>query len=445
MRIVICGAAGRDFHDYLTLYRDDPNVEVVAFTATQIPYIDERRFPAELAGDRYPRGIAVHPEEELERLIREHRVDQVVFAYSDVTEDHVMALGARAVAAGADLVLPGARTMLRSAKPVVGVGAVRTGCGKSQTVRWLLDRLGDRGGVRAVGIRHPMPYDADLTHQVVQRFATRGDLLEGRCTIEEREEYEPYVERGRVVYAGVDYKAILARAESEADVILWDGGNNDLPFVRPDLYLVLTDPHRPGDALRYWPSRSQLAMADVILIAKSDTASPEAVASERALAARANPNATVIAVASRLSLVGLEEASLAGRRVVCVEDGPTTTHGGVPYGAATLLARRAGATIVDPRPAFVGELRRTLEAYPGLGPLVPAVGYSDAQRADLQATLGAVDADVILSGTPIDLAKLVTDPRGRPLHRVRYDLAELPREPSLTEVLDRFLVSRVLR
>ena len=290
-----------------------------------------------------------------------------------------------------------------------------------------------------------MPYDADLTHQVVQRFATRGDLLEGRCTIEEREEYEPYVERGRVVYAGVDYKAILARAESEADVILWDGGNNDLPFVRPDLYLVLTDPHRPGDALRYWPSRSQLAMADVILIAKSDTASPEAVASERALAARANPNATVIAVASRLSLVGLEEASLAGRRVVCVEDGPTTTHGGVPYGAATLLARRAGATIVDPRPAFVGELRRTLEAYPGLGPLVPAVGYSDAQRADLQATLGAVDADVILSGTPIDLAKLVTDPRGRPLHRVRYDLAELPREPSLTEVLDRFLVSRVLR
>ncbi|MCB9685971.1 MAG: GTPase [Alphaproteobacteria bacterium] len=445
MRIVICGAAGRDFHDYLTLYRDDPNVEVVAFTATQIPYIDERRFPAELAGERYPRGIAVHPEEELERLIREHRVDQVVFAYSDVTEDHVMALGARAVAAGADLVLPGARTMLRSAKPVIGVGAVRTGCGKSQTVRWLLDRLGERGGVRAVGIRHPMPYDPDLTHQIVQRFASREDLVEGRCTIEEREEYEPYVERGRVVYAGVDYRAILARAEAEADVVLWDGGNNDLPFVRPDLYLVLTDPHRPGDALRYWPSRSQLALADVILVAKSDTASPEAVASERALAARANPNAQVIAVASRLSLVGLDARSLAGKRVVCVEDGPTTTHGGVPYGAATLLARRAGAVVVDPRPAFVGELRHTLEAYPGLGPLVPAVGYSEAQRADLQATLGAVDADVILSGTPIDLARLVTDPRGRPLHRVRYDLAELPGEPSLGALLDEFLLSRVLR
>jgi predicted GTPase len=436
--MVICGAAGRDFHDFLVLYRDDPNIEVVAFTAAQIPYITDRRFPAALAGPRYPQGIPIVPESELGALVRRERVDQVAFAYSDVTEDHVAALAAVAVAAGADFVLPGARTQLRSRRKVIAVGAVRTGCGKSQTVRYLLDRLDPRG-VRAVALRHPMPYDPDLAAQAVQRFATRDDLVAHRCTIEEREEYEPYLERGRVIYAGVDYRAILARAEEEAELLVWDGGNNDLPLVRPDLSFVLVDPHRPGDALRYWPSRAQLALADVVLIAKSGTADPAAVRAERELARRLSPEARVIAVDSTLTLLGAEESTLRGRRVVVVEDGPTTTHGGMRYGAATLLARRAGAEIVDPRPHFVGELRRTLEAWPELGALIPAVGYGEAQRADLSATLGAVDADVVLAGTPIDLAAVAPDPRGRPVHRVRYDLRELPGEPPIDAILDRFL------
>jgi predicted GTPase len=442
MRTLICGAAGRDFHDFLVLYRDDPSVEVVAFTATQIPYIDDRRFPAALAGPRYPDGIPVFHERRLEEVIARFGVEQVVFAYSDVSEAHLMALGARANAAGADFVLPGARSMLRSDKPVIGVGAVRTGCGKSQVTRYLLDLLGPTG-LRAVGIRHPMPYDADLAWQAVQRFATRGDLDRWRCTIEEREEYEPYVDRGRVVYAGVDYARILREAEAEADVILWDGGNNDLPLIRPDLHIVLMDPHRPGDALRYYPSRAQVHLADVILLAKSTTARPEDVEAERGLARQLNPGAPIVAVGSRLSLAGMEEADLRGLRVVCVEDGPTTTHGGVPYGAATLLARRAGAVIVDPRPHFVGELRATFEAYPRLGALVPAMGYSPAQRADLAATLAAVEADVILVGTPIDLAALVEDPRRRPMPRVHYDLEERPGEPPLWPMIQRFLDERV--
>ncbi len=436
MRIVICGAAGRDFHDFLVLYRNDPGVEVVAFTAAQIPYIAERRFPAALAGPRYPDGIPIFAEERLEELIASFGAEQVVFAYSDVRDTHVAALAARANAAGADFVLPGARTMLPSTKPVIGVGAVRTGCGKSQTVRYLLDLL-DARGVRAVGIRHPMPYDADLASQAVQRLATRDDLLAARCTVEEREEYEPYLERDRVVYAGVDYARILAQAEAEADLILWDGGNNDLPLIRPDLHLVLLDPHRPGDALRYYPSQAQVRLADVVLLAKSQTASPEAVAAERALAAELAPDAPVIAVASRLSLEGADEGSLAGKRVLCVEDGPTTTHGGVPYGAATLLARRAGAEVVAP--TLVGEVAATAARYPHLGPLIPALGYSPTQLADLEASLGASDGELVLAGTPIDLAGVVADPRGRPILRVRYDLAELPGEPSLAEVVDGFL------
>ncbi|MEM6929810.1 MAG: GTPase, partial [Myxococcota bacterium] len=276
-----------------------------------------------------------------------------------------------------------------------------------------------------------------------QRFATRDDLDLGRCTIEEREEYEPYVDQGRVVYAGVDYAAILARAEEEADVILWDGGNNDLPFVQPDLHLVLLDPHRPGDARRYYPSRAQVRLADVLLLAKSATADPAAVEAERALAREMNPHAKVIAVSSEVSLQGRDEAALAGRRVVCVEDGPSTTHGGLPYGAATVLARRAGATIVDPRPAFAGTLRDVARAYPDLGPLIPAVGYSIGQRADLRETLGRVDADVVLSGTPIDLAAIVSDPRERPIWRVRYDLRELDGEPSLRRLVDGFLDERL--
>lgn len=437
MRVIICGAAGRDFHDFLVLYRDDPHIEVVAFTATQIPYISDRRFPAALAGPRYPHGIPIASEDRLEELIAAHRASQVVFAYSDVTEDHVMALAARVIAAGADLVLPGARTMLDSLRPVIGVGAVRTGCGKSQTTRYILELLASLGK-RAVAIRHPMPYDQDLASQRVQRFATLADLEVARCTIEEREEYEPYVSRGHVVYAGVDYRAILEQAEGECDVILWDGGNNDLPLIRPDLYFVLTDPHRPGDTTRYFPSRAQLRLADHVLIAKSRSASHAAVEAERALASQLS-GSPVIAVDSRLTLVDHDENMLAGKRVIVVEDGPTTTHGGMAYGAATVLAQRAGAIIVDPRPHFVGELATTLARYPSIGRLVPAVGYSQAQRQDLALTLGNIDADYIVSGTPIDLAALAPDPRGRPILQVRYDLEELQGEPRLAAIIEAFI------
>ena len=443
MRIVILGAAGRDFHDFLTLYRDDPNVEVVAFTATQIPYIDDRRFPAELAGPRYPEGIPIVPEDELERLVAGGDIDQAVFAYSDVTNEYVAAMAARVNALGLDFVLPGGfRTMLRSDKPVLSVCAVRTGCGKSQASRYLLGLLEERG-VRSVGIRHPMPY-GDLARQAVQRFATVQDLVDHECTIEEREEYELYVDRGRIVYAGVDYAGILAEAEKESDVVTWDGGNNDLPFIKPDLHIVLVDPHRPGDELRYYPSEVQLRLADVVLLAKSGTADPAHVAAERELVARVNPAATIIAVNSRIALVdGRDEAALKGKKLVCVEDGPTTTHGGMLYGAATILAKRAGAEIVDPRPYLQGELKATWEKYPALGPLVPAMGYSDQQRADLQATLEAVPADVILSGTPIDLNRVVD--LDRPMWRIGYDLGEVDGEPSLAGLLDAWLVETGVR
>jgi len=435
MRTVILGAAGRDFHDFLTLYRDDANVDVVAFTATQIPYIDDRLFPAVLAGARYPKGIPIVPEEELEDLIEREDVQQCIFAYSDVSNDYVARLAARVNAAGADFVLPGARTMIGGTKPILSICAVRTGCGKSQATRYVLERLKHRG-INAVGIRHPMPY-GDLAKQAVQRFATRDDLVAHECTIEEREEYEPYVENGHVVYAGVDYRAILDSAEDECEVVLWDGGNNDLPFLRPDMHIVIVDPHRPGDELRYYPSEAQVRLADVILIAKTLTADPANVEAERKLCAELNPTAKVVAVASQLTLEGLDEGALKGKRVVCVEDGPTTTHGGMGYGAATLLARRAGAVILDPRAAFVGELEATYKKYPTLGPLVPAMGYSPQQVADLQASLKGVECDYVLAGTPIDLEKLVDI--DVPIHRVRYDLAELDGEPPLDGVLDQLL------
>ncbi len=438
MKTIICGAAGRDFHDFLVLYRDDPSVDVVAFTATQIPYITDRRFPASLAGPCYPDGIPIYDESRLADLIHSHQVEQVVFAYSDVTESHVMALAGLVTAHGADFVLPGARSMLKSQRPVIGVGAVRTGCGKSQTTRHILELL-ERRGLRAVAIRHPMPYDPDLQSQAVQRFATYDDLTAARCTIEEREEYEPYVARGHVVYSGIDYRQILESAEAECDVILWDGGNNDLPLIRPDLYIVLTDPHRPGDTTRYYPSRAQLHLADIVLVAKSRSADPAAVEAERRLVSQLAPRATVIATDSRLTLVNADESMLRGRRVVVVEDGPTTTHGGMAYGAATVLAKRAGAIIVDPRPSFIGALRETLAKYPNLGPLVPAVGYSEKQRQDLAATLGAVDAELIVSGTPIDLNAIAPDPRGRPVLQVRYDLDELPGETPLEPLIHAFL------
>jgi predicted GTPase len=435
MRVAILGAAGRDFHNFITLYRDDPNVEVVAFTATQIPGIDSRNFPAVLAGPRYPHGIPIVPEADLERLALEEGVQQFVFSYSDVSWAHIGSISARANAVGADLVLPGARTMIPSKKPVMGIGAVRTGCGKSQTTRYFLDLLNARG-LRAVGIRHPMPY-GDLAAQAVQRFATWDDLVRHSCTIEEREEYEPYIKRGRVVYAGVDYPSILAAAERESDLILWDGGNNDIGFVKPDLYFVLLDPHRPGHARAYYPSEAQVRLADVLLIAKSRSATPEAIEAEKRMAAELNPRARILCVDSALTLLGHSESEIRGRRVVVVEDGPTTTHGGMAYGAGMLLARRAGAEIVDPRPWFVGEIAETYRKYPSIGALVPAMGYSPQQQADLQATLAAVPADIVVSGTPIELGNLI-DP-GKPILSVAYDLEEMPGEPSLAAILDHWL------
>ncbi len=432
MRIAILGAAGRDFHNFITLYRDDPNLEVVAFTATQIPGIDDRFFPAELAGPRYPKGIPIVPEADIERLAIEEGVKAFVFSYSDVSWDHIASLSARCNAVGADFWLPGARTMIPSTKPVLGIGAVRTGCGKSQTTRYFIDLLNKRG-LKAVGIRHPMPY-GDLAAQAVQRFASYDDLVKHECTIEEREEYEPYIKRGRVVYAGVDYPSILKAAEDESDLILWDGGNNDIGFIKPDLYIVLMDPHRPGHSRTYYPSEAQVRMADVILIAKSRSAKAEDIASEKALAAELNPSAKVICVDSKLTLMGHDESVLKGKKVVVVEDGPTTTHGGMPYGAGTLLAQRAGAEIVDPRPYFVGELADTFEKYPDLGPLIPAMGYSDQQQADLKATIENVPCDMVVSGTPIELADLIKP--DKPIYSVAYDLEEMPGEPSLEEVTD---------
>jgi predicted GTPase len=422
------GAAGRDFHNFNVVYRDDPAVEVVAFTATQIPGIADRRYPAALAGARYPQGIPIVPEAELDRLVRDGDVDTVVFAYSDVSHETVMHAASRALAGGADFVLLGpARTMLRSRKPVVGIGAVRTGAGKSQTSRRVAGALSD-AGLRVVVVRHPMPY-GDLVAQRVQRFATYDDLELHQATIEEREEYEPHLDAGRIVYAGVDYAAILAQAEEEADVVIWDGGNNDLPFYAPDVFIVVADPLRPGHELRYHPGEANLRMADVIVINKVDSATPEALATLRGDIAEANPAATVIEARSTLTLEG---GDIAGRSVVVVEDGPTLTHGEMTYGAGIVAARRFGASIADPRPYAVGSLRDVLERYPALEPLLPAMGYGDSQMADLAASLNATPADLVLAATPIDLGRLLR--LSKPVVRVRYELDEVA-APTILDVL----------
>ena len=429
-RIVIMGAAGRDFHDFNVAYREDPEVEVVAFTATQIPGIANRRYPPELAGERYPRGIPIVAEADLERLIADHAVDAVVFAYSDVSHETVMHAASRALAAGADFELLGPhRTMLESRRPVVAVGATRTGAGKSQTTRYLARLLAERG-LRPVVIRHPMPY-GDLAAQRVERFATYDDLDRYDTTIEEREEYEPHLDAGRVVYAGVDYAAILRDAEAEADVILWDGGNNDFPFYRPDLYVVVADPLRPGDEMRYHPGETNMRMADVVVINKIDSADPADVEAIRDTITTANPRAAIVTARSDLRLIG---EPIEGRRVVVVEDGPTLTHGGMTYGAGVVAARRFGAAaVVDPRPAAVGSIAAVLERYPALEPLVPAMGYGQAQVRELEATLDAVDADLVLSATPIDLTRVLRI--GKPITRVRYELAEVD-GPSLASALE---------
>ncbi len=428
-RIVIMGAAGRDFHDFNVVYRGDPSVEVVAFTATQIPGIAGRRYPAELAGPGYPAGIPILPEQDLESIVRDESVDLVVFAYSDVSHETVMHSASRALAAGADFELLGPRsTMLPSHRLVVSVCAVRTGSGKSQTTRRVAALLAERG-VRPVVIRHPMPY-GDLVAQRVQRFATYDDLDRYDTTIEEREEYEPHIDAGRVVYAGVDYAAILEAAEREADVILWDGGNNDFPFYRPDLAIVVADPLRPGHELAYHPGETNLRMADVVVINKVDSAGADAVEAIKASVAAANPKAAVVTARSSLELVG---EAIAGKRVVVVEDGPTLTHGGMPYGAGIVAARRFGAArVVDPRPNAVGSIAEVLDRYPTLEPLVPAMGYGHAQIADLQATLEAADADLVLSATPIDLTRVLT--LSTPITRVRSEL-DLVGGPPLAELL----------
>ena len=440
-RVLIMGAAGRDFHDFNVVYRDDPSVEVVAFTATQIPGIAGRRYPVELAGSRYPTGIPIRPEAELEQLIRDLAVDTVVHAYSDVSHEQLMHSASRAMAAGADFELLGPRrTMLESTRPVISVCAVRTGCGKSQTSRYVASALEAQGLTVAV-VRHPMPY-GDLVAQRVQRFASYADLDRHETTIEEREEYEPHLDAGRLVFAGVDYEQILRAAEVEADVVIWDGGNNDLPFYRPDLNIVVVDPLRPGHELRYHPGEANLRMADVVVINKIDSATPEALATVRAGIAGANPRAAVVEARSSLALEG---GSIEGLRVVVVEDGPTLTHGGMTYGAGVVAARRFGAAeIVDPRPYATGELAATLATYPQLERLLPAMGYGDKQVHELEAALAAVPADVVLAATPIDLTRVLTVPK--PVVRVRYELEPVigSLEAPLAPIIARALAARAV-
>jgi predicted GTPase len=428
-RVVILGAAGRDFHNFNVAYRDDPGVEVVAFTATQIPGIAGRRYPAALAGPHYPRGIPIEPEESLESIIREWGAGQVVFAYSDVSHEHVMHLASRALAAGADFVLLGpARTMLRSPKPVVAVCAVRTGCGKSAVSRRAARLLRERGRRVAV-VRHPMPY-GDLLAERVQRFAAAADLDRAQVTVEEREEYEPHLEAGSVVWAGVDYAEILSRAAAESDVIVWDGGNNDLPFFAPTVHLCLVDPLRAGHESRYHPGEANLRMAHVAIIVKEDTAAPEAVARVRAAVRELNPAARI--VDARMPIRIEDPEAVRGRRVLAVEDGPSLTHGGLSVGAAALAARALGATLVDPRPWARGSIGEVFARYPSLGPVLPAMGYDAAQRADLEATINAVPCDAVLLGTPMDLRRGITI-RHR-VTRARYEMEEAG-PVSLAEVL----------
>ena len=432
-RILILGAAGRDFHNFNLVYRDDPFVEVIAFTAAQIPGIAGRRYPPELAGPRYPEGIPILDEAALETLCREQRIDEVVFAYSDVPHAQVMHLASKALAAGADFSLLGpTRTQIKAGVPVIAVSAVRTGCGKSQTARYLSGLLKARGHRVAV-IRHPMPY-GDLARQALQRFATRADLDTAQCTVEEREEYEPHLACGNVVFAGVDTARIVAAAEAEADLILWDGGNNDFPFVRPDLHIVLVDPLRPGHETSHHPGEAVLRMADVVVVAKSDAAKAEDVRRVAEAAQAINPRARIIRAASPVRLD--DEAAVRGRRVLVVEDGPTLTHGGMPWGAGHLAALRAGAEIVDPRPFAGPVIRAIYTRYPHIGEVLPATGYSREQLDALRQTVNATPADLVLSATPIDLATLIQV--HKPVLRARYEFAEVE-TPGLAGAVDAFL------
>ncbi len=434
IRVIIMGAAGRDFHNFNTYFRDNERYEVVAFTATQIPNIEGRVYPAELAGKLYPKGIPIYPEAELERLIREYQVDQVVFAYSDVSHEYVMHKAATAVAAGADFrIMGGKATMLKSSKPVVAVTAVRTGSGKSQTTRYVCKLL-QQMGKKVVAVRHPMPY-GDLVAQAVQRFASYEDLDRHQCTIEEREEYEPHIDRGIVVYAGVDYERILRQAEQEADVIVWDGGNNDIPFFKPDLWIVVADPHRPGHETTYYPGEANLRAADVVIINKVDTADYANIQRVRDSIAAANPKALVIEAASPIFVDNPD--AIRGKVVLVVEDGPTLTHGEMAYGAGFVAAQRFGAAeIVDPRPYAVASIAATYKKYPTTGRVLPAMGYGEEQMRDLETTINNTPCDLVIVGTPIDLRRVLKVKH--PMDRVRYELQEIG-----TPMLERLLKERI--
>jgi predicted GTPase len=434
--IIIIGAAGRDFHNFNTRYRGDESSNVVAFTATQIPDIEGRRYPPDLAGPRYPEGIPIYPQDDLAGLIAELSVNECVFSYSDVSYQHVMGVSAIVQAAGASFTMLGpGDTQLPSTKPIVSVCAVRTGSGKSQTSRRVIEILMARG-LKVVAVRHPMPY-GDLVAQTVQRFAELGDLEKQDCTIEEMEEYEPHIVRGNVIYAGVDYEAILRAAEDDpagCDVIVWDGGNNDFSFFKPDLQITVADPHRPGHELRYYPGEVNVRMADVVVINKVDSADPEGVATVRKNVAAANPEAVIVEAASRVRIDDAEVVR--GKRVLVVEDGPTLTHGEMKIGAGVVAALRNGAVeLVDPRPYLVGRLRETFEIYPDIGTVLPAMGYGDDQLGDLEATINATDCDSVVIGTPIDLSRIVDIKK--PNTRVFYDLEEVTK-PDLTDLLGDF-------
>ncbi len=432
-KVIIMGAAGRDFHNFNVYYRNNPQFEVVAFTATQIPYIDDRKYPAALCGDLYPDGIPIFPESEIINLIKKHKVEEVVFSYSDVTFNYVMSKGAEVNAAGAAFKMLGyEQTSLKSSKPVVAVVAARTGAGKSQTSRRVIEILMAMGK-KVVAVRHPMPY-GDLVKQKVQRFATIEDLKKHNCTIEEMEEYEPHVSRGNVIYAGIDYEAILREAEKEADVILWDGGNNDMPFFKADIIITVVDPHRPGHELTYYPGYQNLILADVVVINKIDSATPENIAKVRENIRKVNSKAVIIDAASPISFEKEKDSDvIKGKNVLVVEDGPTLTHGEMKFGAGVIAAEKFGAaSLVDPRPYAVKSISETYKKYPEIGILLPAMGYGDEQIKDLETTINKVPCDAVVIGTPIDLRRIVDIKK--PAVRVSYDLQEIGK-PDIADIL----------
>ncbi len=437
IKTIIMGAAGRDFHNFNVVYRNNPQYQVVAFTATQIPDIEGRVYPAQLAGKGYPKGIPIEPEEKLMELIKKHKVDEVVFAYSDVPHEYVMHHASRIVAAGASFKLLGyEQTAIKCAKPVISICAVRTGCGKSQTTRAVVKALKAQG-LKVVSIRHPMPY-GDLKKQVCQRFADYKDLDKHNCTIEEREEYEPHIDMGAVIYSGVDYEEIVRKAEKEADVIIWDGGNNDLPFYLSDLKIVVADPHRPNHECEYFPGEANVYTADVVVINKIDSAYPEDVTFVRENIMAMNQNCLIIDAASPVSVVGGNK--MRGKSVVVIEDGPTLTHGEMTIGAGTVAAQKFGARIIDPKPYFKGTILAALDKYPHIGDLIPALGYGKKQVADLEKTINACDVDMVVSATPIDITRVVK--LKKPCLRVGYELQEIG-DPTVAAVINDFIKKNV--